>query len=138
MTADITMRGGQVTTGYRLGIDIGGTFTDVMLADEHRGVVAILKTPSVPAAPEQAIFNSIDTLVQRGIDPGAVTLFVHGTTLAVNTLIERSGAETAFGRLAARLHGQSEEARPASPPAPPGSASGALPRPPSACGHRCR
>src|SRR3989304_10250102 len=94
MTAEITMRCGQVATGYRLGIDIGGTFTGVMLADEHRGVVAILKTPSVPAAPEQAIFNSIDTLVQRGIDPGAVTLFVHGPTLAVNTLIERSGAET--------------------------------------------
>ncbi len=88
------MRGDQVTTGYRLGIDIGGTFTDVMLVDEHTGVVAILKTPSVPAAPEQAVFDAIDVLARRGIDPAAVTLFVHGTTLAVNTLIERSGATT--------------------------------------------
>jgi N-methylhydantoinase A len=83
-----------MTPGYRLGIDIGGTFTDVLVASSTDGIVATLKTPSVPAAPEQAIFNAIEELRAAGVDPGGVTLFVHGTTLAVNTIIERSGAST--------------------------------------------
>lgn len=80
--------------GFRLGIDIGGTFTDVILINEEGGVVASLKTPSIPATPELAIFNAIDDLAARGFDPTAIRLFVHGTTLAVNTLIERNGALT--------------------------------------------
>lgn len=78
---------------YRLGIDIGGTFTDVMLTDEA-GHTHALKTPSVPSAPEQAIFNAIEQLKERNIQPYEVELFVHGTTLGVNTLIERNGATT--------------------------------------------
>jgi N-methylhydantoinase A len=83
-----------MTPGLSIGIDIGGTFTDVIVADASGGIAATLKTPSIPQAPEQAIFNAIEELKQAGIDPGEASLFVHGTTLAVNTLIERSGATT--------------------------------------------
>ncbi|MEC0235985.1 hydantoinase/oxoprolinase family protein [Paenibacillus kribbensis] len=83
-----------MTVTYRLGIDIGGTFTDVMLTDNNGRVAATLKTPSVPSAPEQAILNAIEQLKAIPIDIEAVELFVHGTTLGVNTLIERSGATT--------------------------------------------
>jgi N-methylhydantoinase A len=84
-----------VTAGrYRLGVDIGGTFTDVMVADDAGSVIATLKTPSVPGAPEEAIFTALDELRRSGVAPEDVALFVHGTTLAVNTLIERTGATT--------------------------------------------
>lgn len=79
---------------YRLGVDIGGTFTDVMVADETGSVVATLKTPSVPSAPEAAVFQALSELAAAGIAAEDVALFVHGTTLAVNTLIERNGART--------------------------------------------
>jgi N-methylhydantoinase A len=85
-------RDGRV--GLRLGIDMGGTFTDAILVDEGGAVVASLKTPSIPASPAQAIFNTIDSLATQGFAPAAIRLFVHGTTLAVNTLIERNGAAT--------------------------------------------
>lgn len=83
-----------MTARYRLGVDIGGTFTDVMVADESGTVVATLKTPSVPASPEAAVFQALEDLAGAGIAPPDIALFVHGTTLAVNTLIERSGART--------------------------------------------
>ena len=81
-------------TGLSIGIDIGGTFTDVIVTDASGGIAATLKTPSVPQAPEQAIFNAITELTQAGVEPAGVSFFIHGTTLAVNTLIERSGAAT--------------------------------------------
>lgn len=79
---------------YRLGIDIGGTFTDAIVTDGQGRVVATLKTPSVAEAPEQAIFNVLDQLQASGVATREIGLFVHGTTLGVNTLIERSGAVT--------------------------------------------
>lgn len=79
---------------YRLGIDIGGTFTDAIVTDGHGQVVAALKTPSVADAPEQAIFHTLEQLQSKGVDTRSIKLFVHGTTLGVNTLIERSGAVT--------------------------------------------
>ena len=51
---------------YRLGVDIGGTFTDVMVADEAGAVIATLKTPSVPGAPEEAIFTALEELRRNG------------------------------------------------------------------------
>jgi N-methylhydantoinase A len=79
----------------RLGIDIGGTFTDLVTMDESSGQLAMLKTPSTPAHPSQAVINGIEELVTRDqIDPSAITYFVHGTTLALNTVIQRSGART--------------------------------------------
>ncbi|MBY0009668.1 hydantoinase/oxoprolinase family protein [Paenibacillus typhae] len=79
---------------YRLGIDIGGTFTDAIVTDSQGRVVATLKTPSVADAPEQAIFNALEQLQASGVNTSEIDLFVHGTTLGVNTLIERNGAVT--------------------------------------------
>ena len=79
----------------RLGVDIGGTFTDLLLADKD-GVILTLKTPSVPQAPEQAIINGLKELKKRGIRLEDINIFIHGTTLAVNTLIERKGCKTAL------------------------------------------
>lgn len=81
-------------TIYRLGIDIGGTFTDALVMDHQGRVIAALKTPSIAVAPEQAIFNALDQLKASGVNIHEIDLFVHGTTLGVNTLIERNGAVT--------------------------------------------
>ncbi len=75
----------------RLGVDIGGTFTDLLLLDEVEGHVYALKTSST-SPPEDAVINGIDALRQRfGIDPSDIHYFSHGTTLAVNTLLQRNG-----------------------------------------------
>ncbi|MEJ0019830.1 MAG: hydantoinase/oxoprolinase family protein [Acetobacteraceae bacterium] len=84
-------------SGYRLGIDIGGTFTDFSLLEEATGALTVFKTPSVPAKPEQAIFNGLRILFDEyGIDPQQISYFVHGTTLAVNTIIQRRGDRMAL------------------------------------------
>lgn len=79
----------------RLGIDIGGTFTDLSLMDAETGLVRGFKTPSVPSDPAVAVWNGVRALFQQeGIDPGDVEHFIHGTTLGVNTLIQRNGTRT--------------------------------------------
>jgi N-methylhydantoinase A len=80
---------------YRLGIDIGGTFTDLVLMDGDNGEMISFKTPSVPSDPAQAVLNGVAVLRdEHGIDPASISYFVHGTTLGLNTVIERSGART--------------------------------------------
>ena len=79
----------------RLAVDIGGTFTDVVLvAGERRLVNKLLTTPR---APEQAVIEGVhDILAQAGLTFGDIDVFVHGTTLATNAIIERKGAKTAL------------------------------------------
>lgn len=80
---------------YRLGIDIGGTFTDLAVVDEATGETLTFKTPSVPSDPARAVLNGIVKLRDEyGIAPGQISYFVHGTTLGLNTLLQRSGATT--------------------------------------------
>ncbi len=83
------------TQPVRLGIDIGGTFTDVVLETGHvRHSVKVLTTP---AAPEEAIVDGIHRVCAKARVPvAAVTQIIHGTTLATNALIERRGAKTAL------------------------------------------
>jgi len=82
-----------VTQRYRLGIDIGGTFTDLHAMDEATGALYALKTPSTKGDPSDAVAHGIDELQKRfGIEPSEIAYFSHGTTLAVNTLLERNGA----------------------------------------------
>jgi N-methylhydantoinase A len=77
---------------HRLGCDIGGTFTDLVLLDEENGGVEVLKLPSTPADPAAAVLDGARTLLERaGATAGGVVAFIHGTTLAVNTLLQRSG-----------------------------------------------
>jgi N-methylhydantoinase A len=81
--------------GARLSADIGGTFTDIVL--ERGSERWSRKLLTTHAAPERALLRGIeDILHQAGSDPGDVSWFVHGTTLATNALIERRGARTAL------------------------------------------
>ena len=79
----------------RLAVDIGGTFTDLVLELPDRTLSAKLLT--TPEAPSEAVLEGTRAiLAQAGCPPGAVDLVVHGTTLATNALIERKGARTAL------------------------------------------
>jgi N-methylhydantoinase A len=78
---------------YRLGIDIGGTFTDFSLLDELTGELSGFKSPTVPGDPGRGVLAGLRALVsERGFDPGDIGYLVHGATIAVNTVIQRSGA----------------------------------------------
>jgi N-methylhydantoinase A len=79
----------------RIGVDIGGTFTDVALeTSERRFTEKILTTAQAPEAGVLAALHSV--IAKAGVEPGEVGLIVHGTTLATNALIERKGARTAL------------------------------------------
>jgi N-methylhydantoinase A len=79
----------------RLGVDIGGTFTDVAMEIGEQLFSA--KVLTTYAAPEQAILDGIEKVARdAGIGLGAIDLIIHGTTLATNALIERRGAKTAL------------------------------------------
>jgi N-methylhydantoinase A len=77
----------------RIGADIGGTFTDIVLETDHRRYsIKILTTYD---APERALLEGVTRLLsQAELEPRHVALFVHGTTLATNALIERRGVRT--------------------------------------------
>lgn len=80
----------------RVGVDIGGTFTDLAIVDDV-GIVAVgktLTTQSEPSAGVEALLRR--TLAEHELDPADVTTVVHGTTLVTNALIERRGARTAL------------------------------------------
>ena len=82
---------------YRVGVDVGGTFTDLVLVDA-RGAVRAFKSPSVPADPAEGVLNAVE-LAARALGIAADTLlsrtelFVHGSTVATNTLLEKKGAK---------------------------------------------
>lgn len=78
---------------YRIGIDVGGTFTDFTMIDEDRGVVHFHKVPSTPQDPSEAIATGIgQMLADHGVSPSQVSHVGHGTTVATNLIIERKGA----------------------------------------------
>ena len=79
----------------RLAVDIGGTFTDLVL--ERPGGSVSLKVLTTPDAPERAVMEGTAEILRRaGIGAGDLGLVIHGTTLATNALIERKGARTAL------------------------------------------
>ena len=78
----------------RIGVDIGGTFTDLVLVQDGR-VRATAKTLTTAKDPSQGVAAGIEKLLER-VSPGTVTEVVHGTTLVANALIERGGAKTAL------------------------------------------
>ncbi|WP_160123788.1 hydantoinase/oxoprolinase family protein [Rhodovarius lipocyclicus] len=75
----------------RVGIEVGGTFTDLVAVDQ--GEVRVIKVPSTPRSPDIGAFNALGA---AGIAPGAVTDLVHGSTVATNAILERRGANIAF------------------------------------------
>ena len=79
----------------RLGIDVGGTFTDVVLLDEERGSLWVGKTLTTPGDPSIGVMRGIEELLgEPGRSLAEVVQAIHGTTLASNLLIERKGART--------------------------------------------
>jgi N-methylhydantoinase A len=79
----------------RLGVDIGGTFTDVVL--EKDGVPFSIKVLTTYSAPENAIIDGMHQVCAKaGVTPAQIDQIIHGTTLATNALIERRGAKTAL------------------------------------------
>jgi N-methylhydantoinase A len=84
-----------VEDGGRLGVDIGGTFTDVALeAGGRRYSAKILTTPE---APERAVLEAIGAVLREAaLAPADLSIIIHGTTLATNAIIERKGAKTAL------------------------------------------
>ena len=78
----------------RIGVDIGGTFTDLVWVDEATGSVRVGKLLTTPKEPAQAVEQGIVTLLaDAGSTPASVRTVIHGTTLATNALIERKGAK---------------------------------------------
>ena len=83
------------TQSIRLGVDIGGTFTDVVL--EKSGESFSTKVLTTYAAPENAIIDGMHQVCSKAnISPSQIDQIIHGTTLATNALIERRGAKTAL------------------------------------------
>lgn len=81
----------------RVAVDIGGTFTDFCIFDEKTGEMRTLKTLSTPATPGAEVMNGIAELDQRyGQPPDAIRYFTHGTTVGVNTVLQRRGADLAL------------------------------------------
>ena len=82
---------------YRIGIDIGGTFTDFALYDDLQREIITHKALTTQSAPDRAVLDGVTTLTRRaGIDASQVTMIVHGTTLVTNAVIERRGTPTAM------------------------------------------
>ena len=83
--------------GYRISVDVGGTFTDIVLYDEERERSWVTKVPSMPENPDMAVEKGIRKIVQQlGIRYEDISYFIHGTTVATNALLERKGAKTAL------------------------------------------
>src|SRR4030081_2470433 len=80
-------------SGMRLAADIGGTFTDIAVFDDKTGRLSFGKVLTTP----QRLVDGINAGVAKaGIDYAATSLFLHGSTIAINTILERTGARTAL------------------------------------------
>ena len=74
---------------YRLGVDVGGTFTDLLLIEEASGKTYRSKVPSTPSDPSQAVISGTARICEMaGIAPADLSLFMHGTTVATNAILE--------------------------------------------------
>lgn len=78
---------------YRLGIDVGGTFTDLLLFNEKSGEMTLTKVSSTPQDQSIGVIQGIEKISrQAGIDPNEIKLILHGTTVATNAVLEGKGA----------------------------------------------
>src|SRR5262245_10847524 len=85
--------GATTTRGIRLAADIGGTFTDVAVFDEATGALTFGKTLSTPERLVDGISRGVE---KAGSSYAQAGLFLHGSTIAINTILERTGARTAL------------------------------------------
>jgi N-methylhydantoinase A len=87
----------QSDQSYRAGVDIGGTFTDLILVDDTTGELTVGKVLTTPHDPSSAVADVLSEAMQRAAaPPAAVRHVIHGTTLVTNAVIERKGARTAL------------------------------------------
>src|ERR1700754_4436505 len=78
---------------YRLGVDVGGTHTDLVLLDTATGELLIEKVSSTPKNPALGVLNGVAKFIGRGIAPDEIGFFAHGTTITTNALLEMRGAK---------------------------------------------
>lgn len=91
------MDGGQHSARFRIGIDTGGTFTDIVLVDASAGTMAVTKVSSTPDNPARGLVNGVNEILGKvGGEPVEVRALCHGTTVATNALLERRGARMAL------------------------------------------
>src|SRR6188472_1449809 len=77
----------------RIGVDVGGTFTDLIYVDDEAGVIRVHKLPTTPDDPSQGTIQGVKELAeQAGADPSSLDQVFHGTTIATNIVIEHNGA----------------------------------------------
>src|SRR5258708_24680931 len=81
------------TARYRLGVDVGGTHTDLVLLDVTTGRLAVEKVSSTPKNPALGVLNGVANFLAKGGAPGSVEFFAHGTTLTTNALLAMRGAK---------------------------------------------
>jgi N-methylhydantoinase A len=82
---------------WRIGVDIGGTFTDVALVDEATGRIGIAKVPTTPRDLVQGVLSALSSAMDRyGISTADVGLLSHATTVVTNTILEEKGARAAL------------------------------------------
>src|SRR5271166_5766496 len=82
---------------WRIGVDIGGTFTDVVLVDEETGHIGVAKAPTTPRDVTQGVIDGIrQGLTRYRVAPSEVALLAHATTIVTNALIEKKGARAGF------------------------------------------
>jgi N-methylhydantoinase A len=78
---------------YRIGVDVGGTHTDLVLYDVTTGALLVEKVASTPSNPATGVLNGITNFIRQGIDPAEIDFFAHGTTITTNALLEMRGAK---------------------------------------------
>ena len=79
---------------WMIGVDTGGTFTDLIAVERDGGELRLAKVPSVPGDPSRAVNDALEKLFAGGVKPAEIMLFVHGTTVATNALLEGDGVPT--------------------------------------------
>ena len=90
---------------YRLGVDVGGTFTDLILVDETTGAIHTAKVPSTPSDSSIGVMNGIERVCSyASVDPSEIDQIMHGTTVATNTVLTGSGSKV--GLVTTRGHRQ--------------------------------
>ena len=76
---------------WLIGVDTGGTFTDLIAFDHASGALRRAKVPSVPGDPSLAVIDALKKLFAEGVTPADIAMIVHGTTVATNALLEGKG-----------------------------------------------
>ena len=82
---------------FAIAVDIGGTFTDIVIADNRQNRFVVSKTSSTPENPATGFFNAVEDVLRLAeVEPEAVEIVFHGSTVATNAILEHKGARTAL------------------------------------------